>query len=112
MEKRWEEPSFKETPCEPKECAETFQAKDQYIHRKVAGTDVLISVCENVANFNGYIQLNPSAACLWEQLKEPSTCEQLEQSLETAFGIPHDQAVEDVLDFLKELKEHDMVIVR
>ncbi len=90
----------------------TFQSKSNYIHRKVADSDVLISIGENVANFNGYIELNASAACLWEQMKEPQTSAQLEKTLEETFGISHEQAVADVLDFLKELQIHDMVLIQ
>ena len=91
--------------------AKTYQAKDGYIHRKVAGSDVLISVGGNVADFNGYIELNASAAFLWDELKTPVTAETLTQKLAEQFNISHAQAAEDVLDFLKDLQEHKMVEV-
>lgn len=87
----------------------TFQVKEGYVHRKVAGADVLISIGGNVANFNGYIELNSSAACLWDQMKQPRTCQQLEQALVDTFGISGEEAQADVLDFLNDLKEHGMV---
>lgn len=93
-------------------CTKTFQVKSNYVHRTVAGSEVLISIGDNIANFNGYIEMNCSAACLWEAMKEPKTAAQLEQILEEFFHIPHKQAAEDVLDFLKELQEHDMVLVQ
>ena len=89
----------------------TYQVKIGYIHRKVAGADVLISVGGNVANFNGYIQLNPAASFLWDQMKAPATCEELAGKLAETFEIDFEQAREDVLDFLKELEDHDMVEV-
>lgn len=87
----------------------TFQAKKNYIHRSVSGTEVLISVGANIANFNGYIELNESALTLWQALEEPSTAEQLEHILEEKYGVSHRQASEDVLDFLRELNDHEMV---
>ena len=87
----------------------TFQVKDNYVHRKVAGNDVLIAIGEDVANFNGYIQMNPSAAYLWEAMKEPRTVAQLEKTLEDAFDVSCVQATADVLDFLKVLQEHNMI---
>ena len=89
----------------------TFQSKGDYVHRRIVDNDVLISVGENIANFNGYIELNISAAFLWDEMKEPRTASELEKALEEHFNLPHDKAVEDVLDFLKELQENDMVIV-
>ena len=88
-----------------------YQASENYIHRKIADSDVLISVGSNIANFNGYIQINDSAVSLWEQLAEPSTMTQLEKVLEDKYGISHEQAVEDVIGFLKELQENNMVRV-
>lgn len=90
----------------------TFQVKNNFVHRTVAGSEVLISIGSNIANFNGYVEMNPSAAYLWEAMKEPKTAAQLEQALEEKFCISHEQAAEDVQDFLKELQEHDMVLVQ
>lgn len=104
-----------EREWKPKQCnllEKTFQIKSNYVHRTVAGSEVLISIGDNIANFNGYIEMNHSAACLWEEMKKPKTADQLEQTLEEIFHIPREQAVEDVLDFLKELQEHDMVLVQ
>lgn len=38
-----------------------FQSKSTFVHRRVADSNVLISVGQNIANFNGYIELNTSA---------------------------------------------------
>lgn len=88
-----------------------YQASPDYIRRSVGDADVLISVGANIANFNGYIELNPSAADLWERLQTPSTLGDLEQTLEGKYGIAHETAVQDVLDFVRLLMEHDMVAV-
>lgn len=88
-----------------------YQASKDYIHRKIADSDVLISVGSNIANFNGYIQINDSAVSLWEQLAESSTLEQLQKVLVDKYGISREQAVEDVIDFLNELQENNMVCV-
>lgn len=87
-----------------------YQVKNCYIHRNIAGNNVLISVGENIANFNGYIELNDSASFLWEQLKEPKSVSELEQALADTFDIARKTAAEDVKDFLGELLEHDMVM--
>ena len=88
-----------------------FRSKGDYVHRRIADNDVLISVGKNIANFNGYIELNASAAFLWDEMKESRTLSELEHALEERFNLLHDKAVEDTLAFLKELQENGMVEV-
>lgn len=90
---------------------DTFQVKDNYVHRQVAGSDMLISIGENIANFNGYIEMNESAAYIWDHMKEPCTVGELGQSLTEEFEVDLVHAMEDVLEFLSELREHDMVVI-
>ena len=90
---------------------DTFQVKNNYVHRKVAGRNVLISIGDNIANFNGYIELNESAACLWECMKNPCTIRKLIRTLMDEFEISDKQAEEDTIEFLTELQTHHMVIV-
>lgn len=91
--------------------SEKYRLKNTYFHRRIVDSDVLISVGENVANFNGYIELNESAAFLCDELKEPRTEEELAKALADRFSIFEDEAKEDVSDFLGELKDNGMVDV-
>lgn len=133
MKKRWTEPKMEEIPFDTSTLknvetmsdaelkitlekggyifSKKFQSKSDYVHRRIAGNDVLISVGENIANFNGYIELNSSAAFLWDEMKEPRTSEELEKALAEHFHLSQEKAVEDVQDFLKELRENDMVLL-
>lgn len=89
-----------------------FQASSDFIHRSIAGLDVLISVGGNVANFNGYVELNPAAAVLWDALQSPCSVNTLEQLLVDTYQISHEEAREDVSDFLNRLVEHKMVVTK
>jgi hypothetical protein len=89
----------------------TYQVKECYIHRKVAENDVLISVGANVANFNGYITLNPSASFLWDALKTPKTTEELVRILTEEFDVTEEIAISDIDNFLEMLQRNSMVNV-
>jgi hypothetical protein len=89
----------------------TYQAKDGYIHRKVANNDVLISIGANVANFNGYVTLNPSASFLWDSLSKPQTVTSLVKLLTEEFEVSEDVAKKDVENFLELLQRNSMVTV-
>ena len=86
-----------------------YKANPNYIFRKIAGKRVLISVGDNIANFNGYIQLNDTASYLWQQLAEPRSVEELIFSLLNEFDVNKEEAEADVKEFLAELFKDDMV---
>ncbi len=89
--------------------AQKYRAGKNYILRKVAGSNVLISIGGNIANFNGYIQLNETAAFLWNELSEPKTAEELVRKLINEFDVSAEQAEADVAEYLAELVRDKMV---
>ena len=86
-----------------------YQVKDCYLHRQIAGQDILISLGGNIANFNGYVALNATSSFLWDALSEPKTPQQLVQLLLGEFEVEESVAVQDVNNFLRELLEKEMV---
>lgn len=88
-----------------------FQASPNYIHRQVAGQHMLISVGEGIADFNGYIQLNETAAFIWEQMKEPRSLRELTEAVSAEYEISTEQAAEDVTEFISELEKQNMVTI-
>ena len=88
-----------------------YQASQNFIHRKITGLDVLISVGESIANFDGYIQLNATAAALWNFLSVPRTEDEMAAMLAEQYGISSEEARADATEFLELLKTHQMVMV-
>lgn len=88
-----------------------YKAKEDFVHRKVAESDVLISVGANVANFNGYITLNPTASLLWDALATPQTVDTLTKMLIAEFDVSDEVAKTDVENLLEMLKRNSMVTV-
>ena len=88
-----------------------YQVREGYVHRQVADNDVLISVGANVANFNGYITLNPTASFLWDALAQPRTVSQLTAMLTEEFDVSGETARNDVEQFLDMLLRNAMVTV-
>lgn len=86
-----------------------FRAKSGFIHRKVANEDVLISVGSGIANFNGYILLNPTASFLWDMLKEPRSIQELGEAVAEEFEVSLAEAKADVTEFIHMLSDKGMV---
>ena len=88
-----------------------YQALEGFIHRQIAGNDVLISVGANVANFNGYISLNPTASFLWDALAQPRSVDALTELLTEEFDVARETAQADVEQFLEMLLRNCMVSI-
>lgn len=88
-----------------------YRVTEGYIHRQVADNDVLISVGANVANFNGYITLNPVASFLWDALAQPQSVFTLTNLLTEEFDVSQEKAKSDVERFLEMLLHNSMVRV-
>ena len=86
-----------------------YRRVPDYIYRFIDGSHVLISVGANIADFNGYIQLNETAAFLWRSLEEPKTAKELAAELSEEFDVSAEEAREDVDMFLKELVSQNLV---
>ena len=86
-----------------------YQRRKNYLHRNIAGTNVLVSVGSNIANFNGYMELNETASFLWKCLEYPCTATMLTERLLEHFSVEETEAKEDVDAFLQLLLEHEMI---
>ena len=87
-----------------------YRAAEGFVHRQIADNDVLISVGANVANFNGYITLNPTASFLWDALAQPRTAVALTDLLTEEFDVAREIAEKDVEFFLQMLQRNRMVV--
>lgn len=87
----------------------TFRVKKTYVHRKVARKDVLIPIGGNIANFNGFIELNETAAFLWDELKIPCTGDMLSEKITVEFDVPLEIARQDVKEMLQMFLNNEMI---
>lgn len=84
-----------------------YQIAPGFIHRNVAGNDILIST--NLAILNGYIALNETSSFLLSQMNEPKTAEQLAESIVEQYDVSYDQALADVTALLQTLVDRSLV---
>lgn len=88
-----------------------FQTSDNYIHRQITGLDVLISVGGNIADFDGYVQLNATASAIWQFLSVPRSAAEVEGLLMERYQLSAEAARADAAEFLDLLRSHNMVTV-
>lgn len=83
-----------------------MKLKDGFVYRQIAGGHVVIPIGNNIADFNGVITLNDTAAFLWQKLNEGAQPDALESALLNEYEVDREEAKKDVEEFLLLLREH------
>jgi hypothetical protein len=86
-----------------------MKIKDGFILRKIANTDMVVPIGNNIADFNGIITLNESAAFLWRKLKEGLELPVIMDALMKEYNISSELAKEDTQQFMARLRQADML---
>ncbi len=90
--------------------SKVIRSSPNYVYRTIAGQHVLVSIGEGLADFRGYIQLNETAAFLWEQLREGRTKEALLGSLLEKYDVDEETARRDLDNCLELLSSKGMLL--
>lgn len=69
-----------------------YRTKKDYIRRNIANCEVIIPIGGNVADFNGFIELNSAAAYIWDRLTEGTTKDVLINEGCSTFEISQEEA--------------------
>lgn len=88
-----------------------YRAKTDFILRKIDGSNVLISTGENLASFNGYIEMNDTACFIWETLAEEKSEAELLAIMREYYETDPEQLEKDVCEFLEEMQTYQMLEV-
>ena len=86
-----------------------MKIKKGYILKSISDKYVVVPVGEEAIHFNGLITLNKSGKFLFESLKEESTVDSLTQLMIEKYDIDAKTAEQDVLSFIKKLKEKNII---
>ena len=84
-----------------------MKIKEGFILRQIAGEDIVVPIGNNIADFNGVIRLNESAAFLWRELQSEISKTDLVNKLKSEYEIGEELATKDVEDFIKILEENN-----
>ncbi len=87
-----------------------MRIKEGYILRKIAGSDIVIPVGNNIADFYGIISLNETAAFLWNVLKEKKEVQNLVDAMIKEYEVGADTAKQDVDTFVSQLQQAGILV--
>lgn len=86
-----------------------MKIKSDFMLREVAGYYVVVPVGSGALDFNGVINLNESGATLWKAMENDITEEGLVDALMAEYDVDAERAKCDVAEFVKKLKEADLI---
>lgn len=86
-----------------------MRIKEGFILRKIANTDMVVPIGNNIADFNGIISLNGTAAFLWRILKEGSNLPVMVELLTKYYNVSREVAQLDAQEFVMQLKDADIL---
>lgn len=82
-----------------------MKIKDGYMMRKVAGNCVVVPMGDEIANFNGMMNLNETGELLFKCLQNGCEKKDLVQALLDEYEVSEEQAAEGVEKFIEKLKK-------
>ena len=87
---------------------ELLMNKD-FVLRRVCGLNVVLPTGANVKDFGGALNLNDSAALIYEQLQAGKTVEETAAAVVAAYDVTTETALADVQETIGSLREAGVV---
>ena len=85
------------------------QLKKDFVLRKVCGLNVVLPTGANVKDFGGALNLNDTAALIFEQLQAGKTIEETAAALVAEYDVTPEKALADVQKTIDSLRETGVV---
>lgn len=87
-----------------------YRSREGFIRRNIANCEVIIPIGGNVADFNGFIELNSTACFIWDRLTSGISKQELIDEMCRSFDeIGKAEAESDIDEFFAVLIEHKMI---
>ena len=85
------------------------QLNKDFVLRKVCGLNVVLPTGVNVKDFGGALNLNDTAALIFEQLQAGKSVEEAADALMEAYDVTRETALGDVQETIESLREAGVV---
>ena len=82
-----------------------MQIKENFILRNIGNEHMVMPTGENIDKFGGAVVLSDTAAFIFEQLKQPTSREDLLTLLLSEFDVDAETAAQDLDELLTKFKE-------
>lgn len=86
-----------------------YKKNSDIVTRKIAGELFVVPVKGRLADMQRIFTLNPVAEYLWEEIDKGKSLDEILNGILNRYEVGKEQAEADILDFIAELLEMDLV---
>ena len=86
-----------------------MKVKDSFVLRKIAGSNVVVPIGSETADFNGMMTLNETGAMLFGMLGKDRSIEDLTNAMLSEYDVSAAEAEADVKSFIETLEKAGML---
>jgi hypothetical protein len=91
------------------ELNQRYKRNENFVYRKIEKETLLVPIKDNVGDMGCIYNLNEVGAFIWEHLDGRKSLETIKENILDEFDTPPETAVEDLNDFMAQLKEIEAV---
>ena len=86
-----------------------MKLRGEFVVRTVVENAVAVPVGQTALHFNGMVMLNDVSRVIWLCLEQETTVEDIVKAVTDAFEVESSQAAADVLEFLQQLRDAQLL---
>jgi hypothetical protein len=89
---------------------EIYKQEEYIITREIVGETILVPIRGKLADMQRIFTLNEVGAYIWSSLDGEKSLGHICEGLQSEFDVGSDQAKRDMVDFVSELLEADLIV--
>jgi hypothetical protein len=86
-----------------------YRKNDDIVTRKIAGDLFLIPIKGKIADMQRIFTLNPVGEYIWQEIDKLKSLDEIRKGIISRFDVEEEKADSDILEFINELKEADLI---
>jgi len=86
-----------------------YRKNGDIVVRKIAEEVILVPIRGNIGDMQRIFTLNPVAELIWEELDGKKTLNDIRQHVIEIFEVKEVEAEKDIMEFMEQLHEYDLV---
>ncbi len=96
-------------PVNTREFEKRWSPSEHVITRKISDETILVPISGNLANMQRIFTINEVGASVWAMMDGKKTEKEIRKALQQVFDVGEDQLDKDLLDFIEQLKQSDLI---